>query len=57
MAWVFWLLVALAFFFGAWRIFSSRPENQTDEDELEREHDEGILDDAQYAKRKAALPH
>jgi len=57
MAWVFWLIVALVFMLGAWRIFSSKPENQTDEDELEREHDEGILDDAEYAKRKALLPH
>jgi len=52
------LIVGLAFLLVAWRVFSSKPENvESNEEKLERERDSGLIDDEEYIRKKAALPH
>ncbi len=51
-----WLMLGLAFLLASWRIFSRRPVTaESDEEELERLHDDEEINDDEYARRKAAL--
>lgn len=58
MIWSVWMIVGLAFLLVAWRVFSSKPDNTvSDEEELEHEHDSGLLTDEEYTRKKALLSH
>lgn len=58
MMWSVWLVVGLVALLVAWRVFSSKPDSmESDDQRLDREHDAGLLTDAEYARKKAAVPH
>ncbi len=47
------LMLGLAFALASWRIFSKRPETaESDEEALERQHDNEELDEDEYQRRK-----
>ncbi len=50
------LMLGIAFALASWRIFSKRPVTaETEEDELERQHDDEEINDDEYERRKARL--